>query len=221
MTAVGFVTVGQSPRDDVTPDVVAHLPDDVEAVEVGALDAFDSPAAVESELGARPGEPVFVTRMRDGSSVTVDRGAAHERVRAVIADIADEVALVCLLCTGHFPPLDAAVPVLEPSALLDAWVSAATDEGDTVGVMMPKEEQLAQTREKWAGTRRLVTAAGSPYGDPGAVDAAATELGREPDVVVMDCIGYTPEMKRTVKEATGAGVLLARSVLGKTAGELV
>lgn len=221
MTAVGFVTVGQSPREDVTPDVLAHLPDGVEAVEVGALDAFDSPAAVESELGPTPGEPVFVTRMRDGTSVTVDRGAAHERVREVIADVEREVDLVCLLCTGQFPPMEADVPVLEPSALLDAWVRAATDDDDTVGVLMPKEEQLVQTREKWDGTRDVVAVAGSPYGDPSAVEAAAAELGDEPDVVVMDCIGYTPAMKRTVRDETGAGVLLARSVLGKTAEELV
>lgn len=221
VTSVGFVTVGQAPRDDVTPDVVSYLPADIDVVEVGALDGLASVAEIESALGARPGEPVFVTRLRDGSSVTVDRSAVHERVDEVISTLADEVKLVCLLCTGHFPPLDTDVTVLEPSALLDAWVRGVTEADDVVGVIVPEEEQLAQTREKWADQRRLVTTAGSPYGDYVEVEAAAAELGTQPDVVVMDCIGYTPQMKESVRSETGAPVLLARSVLGKTAAELV
>lgn len=50
MTTLGFVTTGQAPRDDVTPSIVAQLPNDIEIREVGALDAFDSAAAVESAL---------------------------------------------------------------------------------------------------------------------------------------------------------------------------
>lgn len=221
MTSIGMVTVGQAPRDDVTPDVISHLPADAEVTEVGALDAFTSAAAIESELGARSGEPVFVTRLRDGSSVTVDRAAIHRRVEEIISELSAEVDLVCLLCTGQFPRMETDVPVLEPSALLEAWVDGVTGADDVVGVMMPKEEQLAQTRDKWADRRQLVTAAGSPYDDPGDIDAAAAQLGSRPDVVIMDCIGYTPDMKETVRTATGAPVLLARSVLGKTAAELV
>ena len=37
----------------------------------------------------------------------------------------------------------------------------------------------------------------------------------------MDCMGYTPEMKATVRELTGTGVLLGRSVLAKTAEEVL
>lgn len=57
--------------------------------------------------------------------------------------------------------------------------------------------------------------------DPPEIDKAAMELGTQPDLVVMDCIGYTMEMKRAVEEATDASVLLARSVLAKTISEMV
>ena len=41
MTKVGLITVGQSPRSDVVPDMAAILGGDVEIVEAGALDGLE------------------------------------------------------------------------------------------------------------------------------------------------------------------------------------
>lgn len=219
MTTLGFVTIGQAPRDDVTPSIVAQLPDDIDVTEVGALDEFDSAAAIESTLPPRPDEPIFVTRLRDGSSVTIDRAGAIERTQARIADIEDEVEAICLLCTGYFPEFEAAVPILEPSPLLQAWARGITPEG-RIGLVIPHPEQRQQVESKWREFE-TVTAAGSPYVEEDAVTPAAEELaGADPDLIVMDCIGYTEAMRRTVRSVTGAGTLLARSVLWKTATEL-
>lgn len=219
MTKLGFVTIGQSPRTDITPDIVEQLPDDVEVVEAGALDEFDSAAAVREAVGPHDGEPIFVTRLRDGTSVTVDRNSVIDLVQARIDELAEEVSTIGVLCTGDFPSFDADVPILEPSDLLHAWTSSIVD-GGTIGVLMPKQEQIDQTREKWAEFD-VVAAAGSPYTDEDEVGPAADALGTEPDLVVMDCMGYTPAMKATVREKTGSGVLLGRSVLGKTATEVL
>ena len=40
MTKVGLITVGQSPRSDVVPDMAAILGGDVEILEAGALDGL-------------------------------------------------------------------------------------------------------------------------------------------------------------------------------------
>lgn len=220
MTRLGFVTIGQAPRTDVTPHVVDRLPDDVDTVEVGALDAFETAAEAESAVGPRDGRPIFVSRMRDGSPVTVDREAAIELVQERIAELEAEVTTICLLCTGQFPEFRADVPVLEPSHLLRAWTSGIVSDG-TVGVLMPKEEQFEQTVEKWGDDVDIVAVAGSPYSDADEITPAARQLGTDVDLVVMDCIGYDDRMKRIVREETGAGVLLARSVLAKTAAELL
>lgn len=219
MTTLGLVTIGQAPRTDVTPDIVEQLPDWMEVVEAGALDEFDSAAAVREAVGPREDEPIFVTRMRDGSSVTVDRASVIDLVQARIHDLAEEVSTIAVLCTGDFPDFEADVPVLEPSDLLHGWASSIVD-GGTIGVLMPKAEQLDQTFDKWDGFD-VVAAAGSPYTDEDEVGPAAEAIGTDADLVVMDCMGYTPEMKDTVREKTGAGVLLGRSVLAKTATEVL
>jgi protein AroM len=219
MTKVGFVTIGQSPRTDITPDIVEQFPDDIDVVEAGALDEFNSAAEVQEAVGVREGEPIFVTQLRDGTSVTVDRDSVIDLVQARIDELAEEVSTIGVLCTGDFPTLDAEVPILEPRDLLHAWTSSIAD-GGTIGVLMPKQEQIDQTYEKWAEFD-VVAAAGSPYTDEDEVGPAAEALGTDTDLVVMDCMGYTPAMKATVREKTGSGVLLGRSVLGKTAAEVL
>lgn len=219
MTSVGLVTIGQAPRDDVTPAIAAQLPESVEIHEAGALDPFETTAEIRTEAGVQPDEPMFVTRLRDGTAVDVDRSAIHELLQEQIEELEDSVAAIGVLCTGSFPDLDASVPILEPSRLLRAWVEGIIGPEDTLGVVIPEPEQSQQTVDKW-GEYTLCTATGSPYGEPRAINRAAMELGTEPDLVVMDCIGYTLEMKRTVREATGS-VLLGRSVLAKTLSELL
>lgn len=219
MTKMGLVTIGQSPRTDITPDIVDQLPDELEVVEAGALDEFGSRAEVREAVGPREGEPIFVTRMRDGSSVTVDRASVIDLVQARIHELAEDVSTIAVLCTGDFPDFEADVPILEPSDLLHGWASSIVD-GGTIGVLMPKPEQIEQTFDKWDGFD-VVAAAGSPYTDEDEVTPAAEAIGTDVDIVVMDCMGYTPGMKATVRETTGAGVLLGRSVLAKTATEVL
>jgi protein AroM len=219
---IGLVTIGQTPRSDVTPDIVAHLPEDVTINEVGALDGFDSVDDVEASLGPQAENPVFVTRLRDGSSVTVDRRGVQERLQQCVQDITDDVTAVGVLCTGDFSDLEASVPILEPSRLLHAWVDGVVTPDDVVGIVMPKEEQLDQTLTKWSdGNYEVRTAAGSPYASGDEIAAAADKLGTKVDLVVLDCIGYDKQMKQTIRERTGAGTLLGRSVLAKTMTEIL
>jgi len=219
MSTIGLVTIGQAPRTDITPDVAERFPDRVDFVEAGALDEFESAQEIREEVGPRDGEPIFVTRLRDGSSVTVDRAAVIDLVQARIDELSQDVSTICVLCTGSFPTFESEVPILEPSDLLHAWASGIVEDS-TIGVLMPKTEQVEQTFEKWDGFE-VVAAAGSPYTDADEVTPAAKEIGRDTDLIIMDCMGYTSEMKRRVREATETSVLLARSVLAKTGTEVV
>ncbi len=215
---VGFVTIGQAPRSDVTPEILEHFPEDTDVLEVGGLDDYADAAAVEADLAPEDGAPRFVTRLTDGSEVIVDRAASHDLVAQRIADIEADVSVIGLLCTGSFPDIEASVPVLTPSSLLHAW-TRAIDPGK-LGVIMPKPEQAEQTAEKWAAEFDVDAVAGTPYGEGHEVGDAADELADDVDLVIMDCIGYNESMRETVRERTGASVLLGRSVLAKTMTEL-
>lgn len=66
-------------------------------------------------------------------------------------------------------------------------------------------------------------ASGSPYEEePEGLRVAARELGRYGvDYVVLDCMGYTQEMKELVTRETGAPAILARSVVARLAAEVL
>src|SRR5262245_66452446 len=116
MSRIGLITVGQSPRSDVVPDMAAILGAGVEIVEAGALDGLSreqmAPLAPEGD------DEIIVTRLADGSPVFVGKSRMIPRVEDRIAALEDQgVALNVLLCTGEFPRLRARRLFLEPQQL--------------------------------------------------------------------------------------------------------
>ena len=61
MTKVGLITVGQSPRSDVVPDMAAILGGDVEILEAGALDGLSR--AQIAPLAPEGDDEIIVTRL--------------------------------------------------------------------------------------------------------------------------------------------------------------
>ena len=75
MKRIGAITIGQSPRVDVVPEMQQILGPDVEIVQAGVLDGL-SPEEIaalapagngDSEIRRLRGSPVLVSRLRDGS----------------------------------------------------------------------------------------------------------------------------------------------------------
>lgn len=92
---VGTVTIGQTPRTDVIPELSAIL-GDVTIREAGALDGLSR--AEIAGLAPQRGDYVLVTRLADGSSVQVAERHITPRVAAKIKEHFDAgVPLVLLL----------------------------------------------------------------------------------------------------------------------------
>lgn len=61
----------------------------------------------------------------------------------------------------------------------------------------------------------------SPYGDWETLTAAAERIkDMEGDLVVLDCIGYTQEMKEMFAKITGKMIVLSRTILARVVSEL-
>lgn len=211
--AVGIVTIGQSPRTDVVPDMAALLPAGTPVIERGALD--DAGPAELARLAPAPGEEVLVSRMRDGTEV----GLAADRLMPLVQDAVDHVtgrgaAVVAVLCTGTLPRLRCPAPLLQPGPLLRNLVAAAAPEA-RLGVVVPAPEQTGPVCADWepvAGP--VLVLAASPYGPPAALGRVAEDLAAfGPDLVVLDCLGFDDPMKRKVAAAVGVPVILPRTVL--------
>lgn len=88
--------------------------------------------------------------------------------------------------------------------------------------MTPSPLQLAQTEGKWSQYVDKVTSiAASPYGEWEDLEKAAEQVkDMDADLIVLDCIGYTQEMKRMFEEKTGKMVVLPRTLLARVVSEL-
>jgi len=215
---IGMVTIGQSPRNDVIPEVRGIL-GRLEIVERGCLDELTKEQI--ERLKPKEGEPFLITLLRDGSPVQVSKERAIGLVQQRIKKLeSEDVALVALLCTGDFPDFKSKKLVIMLGKLIHRMVEGMLTKGKKLGVIIPSSEQINQTKKKWIDVN-LVVAVASPYENPEkVVEAAKTLQARNVDLTVLDCIGYTRQIKQKVTEITGNPVILARTILARVSREL-
>lgn len=219
MKKIGTITVGQTPRTDLIPEIAPILGASIEIIQMGGLDGL-----TREEIQAMtpaPGDHVLVSRLKDGSSVSFGESHILPRLEACVDQLnKDQVSLILFLCTGEFPDtFQADVPLIFPSKILTSIVSAVHPRHLTV--MTPAKEQLPQIHSKWAGCADSVCGlAVSPYDGAEAVEAAARSIPKDTDLIVLDCIGYTVEMKERVQALTGKSVLLPRTLAARVVKEL-
>lgn len=218
---IGFLTIGQSPRDDILPDITTILGSGLEIIEQGALDGL---ARKEIE-GLRPGKNDFplITRLKDGSAVVVGKRKILPLLQARISSLERQKAdLIALLCTDDFPHIHARKLFLSPHRILLGTVRSIMNEG-RLGVLAPLEEQKDRLREKWQKTGLEIFIDNlNPYEEsPASVRVIERMKRHRVDLIVLDCIGYSAQIKEKINLATGRPVLLPRSLLARLINELI
>lgn len=219
---IAAITIGQSPRSDMTADIFTRMPADLQIVEYGALDPFTA-EEVAQRFAPRPGDEVLVSRMRDGSQARLSGEAVTGLLQACIDRAeAEGAAGTLLLCTGEFPAFRHTAPLLTPLTLLHATARLLAD-GSKVAVMIPDAEQVQPSIERWAESgMEIEIVQASPYLNIAEVEAAAARLcGCGAALLCMDCMGYTLEMKRLAATASGLPVLLPRTLMAAVTAEFL
>lgn len=215
---IGMITIGQSPRNDVIAeirDILGRL----EIVESGCLDKLTNDQIESMKPEER--EPFLVTVLRDGSSVQVSREKTVKLLQQRIKEFENrDVTSIILLCTEDFSNLESKKLLIEPGKLIHGLVEGILTTEKKIGVIVPCSEQIGQTEKKWSHLNPVIAVA-SPYENPEKIQEAARELrAKNVDLTVLDCIGYTRQMKQKVKEITGKPVILARTLLAGASREL-
>lgn len=213
-SAVGIVTIGQSPRTDIVPEIAAWLPAGTPLIECGALDGVDR--AGLARLAPAQCEDVLVSRLRDGTEVTLAEARVIPLVRGAVEHVTDRgAAVVAILCTGSLGGISCPRPLLMPGPLVRNLVAAAAC--GRLGVVVPAAGQVESVRAEWsAAADEVLVVVASPYGPRSVLRRAATRLAAwHPDLVVLDCLGFGDPMKRLVAHVTGAPVILPRAVLAE------
>ena len=221
MKNLGVVTIGQAPRVDLVPEIRSILGEEIQIIEKGALDGL-SLKEVET-FYPRKDDEVLVTRMADGTSVTVAEKYIYPRLKDQVKSLELEgVKVILLACTGEFPPFDSSSLIVYPQKVL-YHVVVSLAQGLKLGVLIPDELQVVSTKKRWStATREVVVEAASPYAGIEKVESATDLLLMSGvDIVVMDCIGYTLGMKDLVSKRIKKPVILARSISAKVVSELL
>ena len=215
---IGFATIGQAPRSDTVPAIVAELGVPVEVVEAGALDGLDDGAI--AKLGPRSGEYSFATRLIDGRQVVLGKSAAQARLAGVLERM-DGLGLdmIVVLCAGtQLPKLERTL-LIEPQRIVDGLAAALASNVKTLGIVMPLAQQVAKFHLAGDVKAQLRVTHASPYeGDRFA------EAGRELagcDLVLMHCMGHTGAMRAKVAAASGARTLSAPAVVAGVMKQLL
>ena len=217
-----MITIGQSPRVDIVPEMRVILGPDTEIIEAGALDGL-SLGEVKT-FYPKKGDYILCTRMANGTEVVVARKFILPRVQRCIDLLTKKGAEILLfLCTGKFPEFKSKRLFLESQKILDHFLLALHGEQEKIGLIIPLADQIRQAKNKYRRLKgRIIIQAASPYATQDEMRLAAEVLKKaDPHVIVMHCMGYTLEMKQKVMEITGKPTVLARSLVARMLKELI
>lgn len=223
MQTIGFATIGQTPRDDLVPYLIEQLGTPVRVLQRGVLDNLEADEMASLDRGSEGLH--MVTRLRAGGSARLSYELAVPRMQhQVDALVRDGADLVVILCGADWSAIRAPVPVVNPGKLFPNVIQAL-GAGSKVGVVKPSAGQVDSTLRQYAalGLDVYVTSA-FPY-DANAIEAAKAaardvkEAGCS--MVWMTCVGMGEDMRAAVRETVNAPIILARSLLARSIGELV
>lgn len=221
MKKLGLITIGQSPRTDVIPDIAPIFGPEVELLQAGALDGLTKEEIAAFAPG--PEDYVLISKLRDGSSAVFAERYILPRLQACVDRLETEGAdMILFLCTGEFPGFRSGIPLYFPCNILNGAVPALAPRR-RIAVVTPRPEQLEQTVKKWEKLVDFVeVVAASPYGDPEEMVHAADAVREiDVDLAVLDCIGYTSEMKRQFHDRSGKLTVLSRTIAARNLMELL
>lgn len=201
---VGLITIGQSPRTDISRGFREILePYGVGIAETGVLDGltFDEVRTRYTPNRSEDDATVYVSRMRDGSEVKLLKSRVYLGVQQRISELEPECDLIVVLCTGTFHGLDSTVPVVFPDQILQERVrnlGIATQ----LHVVAPAAEQKPFLTSKWTSTvDKLSFTVSSPYQEFRLADVVGDISASQPEGVVLDCMGYRSEHKAMILES--------------------
>ncbi|RVT93472.1 AroM family protein [Sphingomonas crocodyli] len=208
---VAFVTIGQSPRSDMLPEILAHCSVAFEAIERGALDGLDD--AQIAALAPKAHQGHLLTRLRDGRDVIVGKPAIEQRLQTIIKDLDTQgFDLLVLLCTGHFDRFGTSTPLLHAQHVVDHLVQGLASDAERVGIILPSPDQVSEFHG--LGNLPVKVVSASPYAPDH--DAALREAGTalaDTDIIVLHCMGFTEAMRRVVSDAANRPALAPRRLL--------
>lgn len=211
---VAVITIGQTPRPDVIPEIASMLRD-INLAEFGALDGVsDAEIAAQVPVGDEFG---LFTRLAGGRHIIVRARFALECLERLSERLdGEDYDLLVLATTGVFAPIATRTPFVHGQHTVDAWIAALVVGDSSIGLIYPLPQQGAILSEFNYGTL-LQSANATVTGGHSAQLAEAIGRVSGADLILMHSVGYTEAMAKQVAVASGKPVVTARRIIAGAA----
>jgi protein AroM len=220
MKKIGLLTIGQSPRDDIISNLLDILGNEIEIVQAGALDDLNYSDIMKIPLLKE--DYILVSRMRDGKEIKVTKKAILPRMQKKLNEIENQrVELTVVMCMGEFPHFNSKGIVVTPQEILKGVLKGFLKKGK-LGVVYPVAEQELMV-EKEFGRKGIELYADSisPY-MPKNIEEFINRLKKEnPDLIFLNCFGFTRELQSKIKLKTGKPTILSNSIIARVIKEFI
>ena len=197
---VAFITIGQSPRSDMVPEILSHLDAEIEPLEYGVLDGL--PIETLRAHAPRPGEQSLITRLSDGNDVVLSKTWVQRRLMEMCQEILDDrIDIIVLLSTGLFTQFRPLCTTINSQRVIDRTIETLAAAGLTIGLIVPLAEQIEDIVKHGAASGQTLGAAALP-GDEAALANAVRSLGGC-DIVILHSVSYGEADRAVAIDASG------------------
>lgn len=209
---VGFLTIGQSPRDDVLADIQPLLSPQTNILQAGALDNLNLREI--NKLAPTSNDFSLITRLKRGNSVVVGRRKIIPFLQAKINELeAKGAEVIVLLCTENFPELTSKKSLILPFELMKKEIINFSPARAIVFV--PLKEQQDMAKKKWQSLQgKFLIAVLNPYEKLNNFEKLVSYLAsKKASLILFDCIGYSISLSQSIADKLGVPYLNPRLLI--------
>lgn len=207
MKQVGIIMMGSGDNKKIS-DVIKTFGDEVKVHVRGVVDGYTY-EYIRENLWPKDNESFIVSKIQGNKSIMVSTDKAMKLVNLKIKELEDcGINHILIFCTGHFENVKSKGFVVIPENIIYGILRGLGI--SRVGIIVPEEEQVSDSLKQYSDFETVIKAA-SPYKDMENLRITAEKF-REEDVelILTDCMGFTEEMGRVVKEASDKNVVVPR-----------
>lgn len=209
---VGFLTIGQSPRDDVLADIQPLLSPQPNILQAGALDNLNLREI--NKLAPTSNDFSLITRLKRGNSVVVGRSKIIPFLQVKINELeAKGAEVIVLLCTENFPELTSKKSLILPFELMKKEIINFSPARAIVFVPLKEQEDMA--KKKWQSLQgKFLIAVLNPYEKLNNFEKLVSYLAsKKASLILFDCIGYPISLSQSIADKLGVPYLNPRLLI--------
>ena len=168
-------------------------------------------------------EDILVSRLKNGKQLKMNSHKVEKRIEELINQTVQEgYKNILVLCTGRFNNLQVdGINIFFPDDIVTQLLNNMYSYKN-FGLLIPDENQIIYMKEKWSEQRNLIIECASPYLKIEEIISSCKAIEEQgAEVILMDCMGYTENMKKEVQTRVNIPVILSNVLTLKIVSELV